>query len=120
MSIPRSPSQAVAPSENAEAKQSVIKFLEAATNSFGDFPPEQTRQINKMVKKFTGLHKHLKAVQKYHAYRPIPNMISPSNEQNVLENLESAWKLFCRVYPNEDFLDQVENLLDELAGVIEY
>lgn len=47
-------------------------------------------------------------------------MVPPVNKVNVYENLDAAWKLFCRVCPDKNFLDQVEDLLDELTGVIEY
>ena len=59
-------------------------------------------------------------MQKQVAFRPIPNMVSAVNRQSVYENLDAAWKLFCRVCPDKAFLNQVEDLLDELSGVIEY
>ena len=42
------------------------------------------------------------------------------NENSVIDNLQAAWKMFCHMQVNKQLIEEVEEKLDELEGVLEF
>ena len=42
------------------------------------------------------------------------------NENSVIDNLQAAWKMFCHMQATKDLIEEVEEKLNELEGVLEF
>ena len=42
------------------------------------------------------------------------------NKNSVIDNLQAAWKLFCHMQATKDLIEEVEEQLDALEGVLEF
>ena len=79
------------------------------------------------MRKFKGLLRHLRRQKNVHSKQTpikaefVRTLLNRKvNENSVIDILQAAWKTFCHMQATHDLIEQVEERLDELEGVLEF